>query len=91
MVNGLSPEYEWKRNFRMSREMFTELCQKLRPHISPGTTPNYRFLTLEKRLVSLKRVFTYDDFFHTVIQKSPFVTSVNFLTSSPPPYTLQIL
>ena len=54
LINGLSPEYEWKRNFRMSREMFIELCQKLRPHISPGTTPNYRFLTLEGKVSQFK-------------------------------------
>ena len=51
MVNGLSADHEWKRNFRMSKEMFGELCEKLRPYISPKETPNFRFLSVEKKCV----------------------------------------
>ena len=36
MVNGSSADHEWKRNFRMSKGMFGELCEKLRPYISPN-------------------------------------------------------
>ena len=50
MVNGLSADHEWKRNFRMSKEMFGELCEELRPYISPKDTPNFRFLSVEKKV-----------------------------------------
>ena len=50
MINGLSPEHEWKRNFRMSKEVFQDLCEKLRPHISPKDTPNFRYLSVEKKV-----------------------------------------
>ena len=50
MVNGLSADHQWKRNFRMSKEMFGELCEKLRPYISPKDTPNFRFLFVEKKV-----------------------------------------
>ena len=50
MLNGLSADHEWKRNFRMSKEMFGELCEKLRSYISPKDTPNYRFLSVEKKV-----------------------------------------
>lgn len=50
MINGLSPEQDWKRNFRISKELFQELCEKLRPYISPKDTPNYRYLSVEKKV-----------------------------------------
>ena len=51
MINGVSPDGDWKRNFRMSREEFLELCEELRPHISPCiNSPNYLTLSLEKKV-----------------------------------------
>ena len=50
MVNALSADHEWKRNFRMSKEMFEELCEKLRPYNSPKDTPNFRFLSVGKKV-----------------------------------------
>ena len=51
MINGVCPNGDWKRNFRMSREEFQELCEQLRPHISPGiNSPNYLALSLEKKV-----------------------------------------
>ena len=57
MVNGLSADHEWKRNFRMSKEMFGELCEKLRPCISPKETPNFRFLSVEKKVCKQNTLF----------------------------------
>ena len=51
MINGISPEDDWKRNFRMTREKFCLLCEQLRPYLLPGKTPNYRLLSVEKKLL----------------------------------------
>ena len=50
MINGISRADDWKRNFRMSREQFTELCEELRPFITPGKLPNYLALSVEKKV-----------------------------------------
>ena len=40
----------WKKNFRMSREEFIELCEQLRPFITPNALSlTYRALPVEKR------------------------------------------
>jgi hypothetical protein len=41
----------WKKNFRMTKEAFLKLADEIRDLVSPSTnTPNYRFLTTEKKL-----------------------------------------
>ena len=41
----------WKKNFRISRLEFQELCDILRPFITPNPlSPNYRSLSAEKKL-----------------------------------------
>jgi hypothetical protein len=54
MITGIAPVDEWKRNFRMTREEFRKLCEELRPHISPGKTPNYLALSVEKKVNFVK-------------------------------------
>lgn len=50
-ISGLSPEEVWKKNFRINKAEFLELCTELRPYVSPkGNSPNYRSLTLEKKV-----------------------------------------
>lgn len=51
ILNGVSPEESWKKNFRMSRKDFMELATELRPYISPRPgSPNYRCLTTETKV-----------------------------------------
>ena len=51
MIMGVSSPECWQKNFRMTREQFNELCDELRPHISPNpNSPNYRALPLEKKV-----------------------------------------
>ena len=50
MIKGILPEDDWKRNFRMTREKFCLLCEQLRPYLLPGKTPNYRLLSVEKKV-----------------------------------------
>jgi hypothetical protein len=51
ILNGVSPEESWKKNFRMSRDDFMELMAELRPYISPKPgSPNYRRFTAEKKV-----------------------------------------
>jgi hypothetical protein len=50
MIDGISPADDWKRNFRMSRERFTELCEERRPFITPGKSPNYLALSVKKKV-----------------------------------------
>ena len=39
----------WKNNFRLSRVEFDEICNELRPYISPNIlSPNHRALPVEK-------------------------------------------
>ena len=48
---GVAPDEMWKKNFRMSRDLFTNLVFELRDYISPDPlSPNYRALTAEKKL-----------------------------------------
>ena len=51
LLTGVSHEDVWKKNFRMKREEFFELCDGLRPHISPvPNSPNYKAISAEKEL-----------------------------------------
>ena len=50
MINAITPTDEWIRNFRMTREESENLCEELRPSISPGWTPNYLRLSVEKEV-----------------------------------------
>ncbi len=51
ILNGLSPEESWRKNFRMSKDDFMELVTELRPYIAPKPgSPNYRSFTAEKKL-----------------------------------------
>ncbi|XP_028416187.1 putative nuclease HARBI1 [Dendronephthya gigantea] len=50
MINEISPPEDRKKNFRMSKDQFIELCEELRPYISPGTSPNYLALSVEKKV-----------------------------------------
>lgn len=51
LITGVSPDNAWKKNFRMNRETFQELCEQLRPFVSPKEScPNYRRLSLEKKV-----------------------------------------
>ena len=50
IINGISPADDWKRNFRMSREQFTELCEELILHlVNHQITLHY---LLKKKLAS---------------------------------------
>ncbi len=50
MMNDVSPRELWKKNFRMSKESFTELVNELRPHITPNPNfPNDRAVVPEKK------------------------------------------
>ena len=51
MLSPMSTFDLWKKNFRMSRLEFQELCDILRPFITPNPlSPNYRSLSAEKTL-----------------------------------------
>lgn len=51
MINDILPVEEWKKNFRMSKPLFLELANELRPFILPSSTkPNFRFVNTEKKL-----------------------------------------
>jgi hypothetical protein len=51
IVNGNVPDSVWKKNFQMSKESFYNLVASLDPFIGPKpNTPNYRFLTTDKKL-----------------------------------------
>ena len=51
MIGGMVAEENWKKNFRMTQEMFYELVEELRPYISPdNSTPNYRALSADKKV-----------------------------------------
>ena len=53
MVLAAEPiEDLWKKNFRLSRTEFDELCNELRPYITPNLlSPNHRALPVEKKLL----------------------------------------
>ena len=45
MFSGVSPEEDWKKNFRMTRVEFKDLCELLGPRIFPDPkSPNSRAL-----------------------------------------------
>ena len=51
MINSISPDECWKKNFRMSKSEFMALCDELRPFIEvKDGSPNYRSLKPEKKL-----------------------------------------
>jgi hypothetical protein len=49
-LNRVSPESEWKNNFRMSRGNFMELCNELRPIIERETTRMKQPLSVETQV-----------------------------------------
>ena len=51
MVSGDSDDHDWKKNFRMSRELFHELLEHLVPYISPNIlSPNRIMILADKKL-----------------------------------------
>ena len=51
MVSGILPEDYWKKNVRMSRELFDQLVNALNPWISPNlNSPNYRAIPANKKV-----------------------------------------
>ena len=51
LLNGLSPDWSWKKNFRMNRDMFFELNNLLLPYLAPNpNSPNYKSLESDKKL-----------------------------------------
>ncbi len=51
MLGTETPEAFWKKNFRMSRQSFLSLADKLEPYIAPKpSSPNYRSLNTQKKL-----------------------------------------
>ena len=56
MIGGNLPDSFWKKNFRMSKDLFHELAAELVPYIAPiPSTPNYRLLDTEKSLEQLRQ------------------------------------
>ncbi|XP_057299347.1 putative nuclease HARBI1 [Hydractinia symbiolongicarpus] len=51
MFFDVLPEEDWKKNFRMTKAMFTNLVDQIRIWITPdNTSPNYRALSAEKKV-----------------------------------------
>ena len=51
MLYGIAPQETWKKNFRMSKEAFTELTELLHQSIAPNLNdPNKRAISAEKKL-----------------------------------------
>ncbi|XP_057290131.1 putative nuclease HARBI1 [Hydractinia symbiolongicarpus] len=51
MFFDVLPEEDWKKNFRMTKAMFTDLVDQIRIWITPdNTSPNYRALSAEKKV-----------------------------------------
>ena len=48
--NGVSPEHEWKTNFRMCRANFMALCDELRPYIEKQTTRVMQPISVETQV-----------------------------------------
>ena len=56
MIGGNLPDSFWKKNFRMSKDLFHELAAELVPYIAPiHSSPNYRLLDTEKSLEQLRQ------------------------------------
>ena len=50
LLNQKSPDWCWKKNFRLSRESFFSLHEQLSPYIVTDTrTPNYRCLSSARK------------------------------------------
>ena len=53
MINGESPPGRWKKNFRMSRNLFMSVLDELWPFLMPKpNSPNHRALSAEKKLTT---------------------------------------
>lgn len=51
LYHGVLPESDWKKNFRMDREVFTKLADELAPYLRPGRSPRgLDVLSVEKQL-----------------------------------------
>ena len=51
MINGESPPGRWKKNFRMSRDLFMSVLDEFRPFLTPKpNSHNHRALTADKKL-----------------------------------------
>ena len=51
MINGVSPNDWWRKNFRFSRKKFFDLVDLLKTAIGPNpNTPNFRSLSAAKKL-----------------------------------------
>lgn len=51
MLKGITPESEWRANFRFNQNEFMQLVEKLRHYISPDpNSPNHCLISAEKRL-----------------------------------------
>ena len=56
MIGGNLPGSFWKKNFRMSKDLFHELAAELVSYIAPNpSSPNYRLLDTEKSLEQLRQ------------------------------------
>ena len=55
MMLAVAPlEDLWKKDFRLSRAKFYEICNELRLYISPNIlSPNYRALLVEKKVAAV--------------------------------------
>ena len=57
MIGGNLPGSFWKKNFRMSKDLFHELAAELVSYIAPkSSSPNYRLLDTEKSLEQLRQL-----------------------------------
>lgn len=51
LYHGVRPELEWKKNFRMDREVFMKLADELAPYLRPGRSQHgLDVLSVEKQL-----------------------------------------
>ena len=51
LFNGVLPEAEWKKNFRMDRQSFMDLADELRPYLQPSRSPRgLDVLSVQKQL-----------------------------------------
>ena len=50
MLSDDVSETFWKKDFRMGKDAFRELFTMLDPYTGPRTTPNYRKLSISKKL-----------------------------------------
>lgn len=51
LYNGILPEWDWKKNLRMDRDVFMSLADEIRPYFQPGRSPRgLDVLSVEKQL-----------------------------------------